>query len=982
VSDEKRAEIESLFQQAADLEPAHRSAFLDEHCRGDAELRREIETLLDCLANGKVASLSAVEAFDRIESDLVGRRIGPYRLLELIGEGGFGAVYMAGQEEPIRRKVAFKIIKLGMDTRQVIARFEAERQALAMMDHPNIAKVLDAGATDTGRPYFVMELVKGIPITEYCDDANLSVQARLELFMQVCHAVQHAHQKGIIHRDIKPNNVLVTLHDGTPVPKVIDFGIAKATEKRLTEKTLFTEFRQVMGTPEYMSPEQASLSGLDIDTRSDIYALGVLLYVLLTGKTPFDPAHMRRAAYEEVQRIIREEDPPTPSQRVSRLGEDLAGVAASRMITPQNLCRTMRGDLDWIVMKALDKDRTRRYDTAAGMARDIERHLNNEAVMAGPPSALYTLTKFVRRHRVGVLASTLTAAALVIGLSIAIYAFVQATQARDAAEQARVGERLHREEAESVSRYLMDMLASVDPNRALGREVTVRYVLDEAAQSVNDGAFRDQPLAEANVHLTIGNTYKALGLYDAAAEHLEAAVKILVSELGASHADALRARSALAGLMNLQGRYTEAEFIFRKILEAQRASLGEEHPDTLTTMNGLGISLWRQDEFTEAEKVHRGALEIEQRVYGSDHVETMRSLVNLGTVLMGQNRLGEAEKLLRRVVETDSRLLGEDHPDTQKAVNNLALALERQGRFAEAEGLYRRALEADRRVLGDEHPGTQIPLNNLLRVLEMQGKKEECEPLVALKIDVLRRAAEQPGAGALPLNEYAWHLLTAVPESLRDPEIALRCARKAVDLAGPSSSNYLDTLALALARNDDIDGAIQTQWEAVRQLESGRSKSSTGLGMRLFEYLWIKGDLDGMEEALHFGEARDLWQFDPEVKNFIRLQLGGKKLIEKDRFADASSAVRSGLAMVKDADAPAGLVLSEIRTLLGMALSDLGRFEEAEALLLQGYEGLLRSDEVKKAHLAEVLKRIVALYTALGQEEKAQEWRDVLCALR
>ena len=342
--------------------------------------------------------------------------IGPYKLLEQIGEGGFGVVFMAEQQRPVRRRVALKVIKPGMDTRQVIARFEAERQALALMDHPNISRVLDAGATESGRPYFVMELVRGIPLSEFCDQNRLTVGERLELFITVCHAVQHAHQKGIIHRDIKPNNVLVTLHDGTPVAKVIDFGIAKATGQQLTEKTLFTSFAQMVGTPLYMSPEQAEMSGLDVDTRSDIYSLGVLLYELLTGTTPFDQERMRTAGYDEVRRIIREEEPAKPSARISTLNRAATTVTANRKSDPSRLRQLFRGELDWIVMKALEKDRNRRYETAAAFAADVQRYLNDEAVEACPPSARYRFRKFARRNK----AAFLTGSAVAVAMLVAV----------------------------------------------------------------------------------------------------------------------------------------------------------------------------------------------------------------------------------------------------------------------------------------------------------------------------------------------------------------------------------------------------------------------------------------------------------------------------------------------------------------------------------------------------------------------------------
>ncbi len=383
--------------------PEERAAYLDAACGSDSQLRAEIESLVAAHCEDERFLRVLIEDQEAVEvsplSEGPGTAIGRYKLLERIGEGGMAVVYMAEQTEPIRRKVALKIIKLGMDTRQVIARFEAERQALAMMDHPNIAKVLDAGATETGRPYFVMELVTGVSITEYCDANNLSTKNRLQLFVQVCNAVQHAHQKGIIHRDLKPSNVMVTQRDGTAVPKVIDFGIAKATNQRLTEKTLFTRYAHIIGTPAYMSPEQAELSDLDIDTRSDIYSLGVLLYELLTGTTPFSEEELRKAGYIEMQRVIREQEPVKPSTRLTTLGDPLTDVAKHRGCTPDLLRRAVRGDLDWIVMKSLEKDRARQYETANNLADDLRRHLQHEPVLARGPSTTYHLHKFLRRHR-------------------------------------------------------------------------------------------------------------------------------------------------------------------------------------------------------------------------------------------------------------------------------------------------------------------------------------------------------------------------------------------------------------------------------------------------------------------------------------------------------------------------------------------------------------------------------------------------------
>jgi hypothetical protein len=507
--DDTLSREEEVFDAARKLnQPAEREAFLERACRDDSNLRERVETLLSVHGNAEELFTECISALrssaDNSESPAAGRdlargfeeeqpgaRIGHYKILQRIGEGGCGAVYMAEQEKPMRRLVALKVIKLGMDTRAVIARFDAERQALAMMDHPNIAKVLDAGATHTGRPYFVMELVRGTRITDYCDQNRLDTRQRLELFIQICHAIQHAHQKGIIHRDIKPSNIIVTVHDGLPVPKVIDFGIAKATEAPLTDKTLLTAQNQFIGTPAYMSPEQAGTGGLDIDTRSDIYSLGVLLYELLTGKTPFDPKALLQSGVDEMRRTLREEDPQRPSALLTVLAvKDLTATALRRHAEPPRLIALIRGDLDWIVMKALEKERARRYETANGFAMDIRRHLSNEPVIARPPSRAYRLQKLVRRNKVVFVAAATVSAALIAGLGTSTWLLLKEREARQRAVTAERQQARLTHEAE---------LARSNEAK-LRRQAEARERITQATVLVNEGRFdeADKMISQAS----------------------------------------------------------------------------------------------------------------------------------------------------------------------------------------------------------------------------------------------------------------------------------------------------------------------------------------------------------------------------------------------------------------------------------------------------------------------------------------------------
>jgi serine/threonine protein kinase len=823
---ERWRQIRDVLEKAQELEPTQRAVFLDRACSSDRSLRQEVEVLLASSDDAPSSFLQSAPPADEFIAILDGTSGGAlqagalfaerFQLVRKLGEGGMGQVWLADQTSPVRRQVALKLIKAGMYDEAVVQRFQAERQSLAIMDHPAIAKVFDAGTTPQGQPYFVMEYVPGLPITEYCDGKKLKIRDRLELFLQVCEGVQHAHQKAIIHRDLKPANILVVEVDGKPVPRIIDFGLAKATTPQAGGESLFTQMGHFVGTPGYMSPEQADPGALDIDTRTDVYSLGVVLYVLLAGLQPFESRQGQKPPLDEWLRKLREEDPPSPSNKVSADRDTSSATAEARGTEPRQLMSLLRGDLDWITMKALEKDRTRRYGAPSELAADIGRYLNHEAIMARPASAGYRLRKYARRHRVAV--------GVVAGLVLLLTAFsvLQAlqlrriTRERDRANQERDRANQERDRANRITDFMTGMFKVSDPNQARGNSVTAREILDKASKDMGTGLAKD-PEVQSQMMQVMASTYSNLGLYARAHELAKGALDARLSLHGPDDPKTLESMARFGSILLREGQYPEAEKLERQALAGERRTLGAEASLTIETMDYLAYIQLKQGRYDDAEKLLREAIEVGTRRLGSEDPQVLLAANLLGMGLLDQARYVEAEQDFRSLAELSRRAVGPDDPRTLTTIGNLAIAVASQGRFAEAESLNREVLAAQERVLGPGNAATAYTMENLADLLTREGRPVDAEKLSreALAIRLRVHGPEHPDTLVSKINlseELFREGNIHEAEKLQRETLATQI--RVLGPEDPNSLNCRNSLARTLTREEHYAEAEKISREA------------------------------------------------------------------------------------------------------------------------------------------------------------------------
>ena len=1017
-------DAKAVFKVAASIEsPEARRDYLNQVCGDDHELRNRVVRLLrmdeeepSFLESPLVGGDPTLD-FKPI-AERPGTKIGPYKLQQEIGEGGMGIVYMAHQREPVRRKVALKIIKPGMDTREVMHRFEAERQALAMMDHPNIAKVLEAGTTESGRPYFVMELVNGPPITEFADDNNMTTRQRLELFNLVCNAVQHAHQKGIIHRDLKPSNILVTLHDGVPVPKIIDFGIAKAINQELSSNTVLTGLGQMVGTPMYMSPEQAERSGLDVDTRSDIYSLGVLLYELLTGTTPFDKEQLKAAGLDEVRRLIREQEPDRPSTRVSTMGKAATTLSEHRKTNPVELSNTLRHEIDWIVVKAMDKDRTRRYETATDFVRDIQRYLNDEPVEACPPSRVYRMRKFARRNKTSVLTTVAVSLALIFGSGIATWQAVRAIGAEETAneqleiarEQKRLAKRQEklardaeqreknlrkeadaaRKRAEAATDYLVEIFRSPDPERD-GRTVTVAEVLDRLVKRLEVDS-DDDPLLRARLLQATGDTFLSLGNPNDAAKLIEEARTLRTEALGPEHQDTKQSTVQLIRAYSYGGgMLDQALQLAQQTVTTWQKAYGPRDPNTLAAMSELASVHIQRGNKVAGIKLLEKILPIYRETLGTAHKTTLSTMSILASAHWYLRYVRDTKydaRLQQEVLKLSCESLGPEHPLTLDAMQGVTGWLTHEGKYNDAIELGRETLQLYRKVHGDDDPGTLLAINSLAVALGRAGYWAEAAKLSeeAFQCWLQKFGRKHPYTHGSMMN-YAKSLeLGGFPE--RAIEILEECVRNApAELEPPHHHNFeavamlsrlqfhannekraKELLAEALARVPHVSGFPNCLGavELADALNGAGQRSEALSILQEMVEIWTREGGGNLRPSL--GECAVLHAEAGNAKEAVRL-FNEVLALQKSVFADHH---------------PKTL---ETMIQLATVLIGEGNCADAEPLLLEAQQGFARRNETDSTpydhtQTRKTLTLLIQLYEKWNQPEKARTWKEKLDALK
>jgi serine/threonine protein kinase len=973
---------ETLFQEALSRSPGERAAFLEQACAGRPELLAAVQVLLAAHekpgnvldrppaelgrsvnpapdqargpATGEAASepdappLSQLTTTDFRPDALPGAVIaGRYTLVEKIGEGGMGEVWVAKQTEPVKRKVALKLIKAGMDSRAVLQRFDQERQALALMDHPNIARVLDGGLTPTGQPFFVMELVNGLPLTKFCDEARLTPKERLQLFVPICQAVQHAHHKGIVHRDLKPANILVTLIDGRPVPKVIDFGVAKATAGKLTDESLSTQFGAVIGTLEYMAPEQAGFSGVDIDTRADIYSLGVVLYELLTGLRPINARRLRKAGLAEMARLIQEEDPSKPSTRLST-EEGLASLAALRRTEPRKLLALLRGDLDWVVMKCLEKQRDRRYETANGLARDLQRYLADEAVEARPASAGYRLRKFLKRYKGPVVAASLVLLALLVGTLGTTWGLYQALQATAAEKTAHAQSQQRLTQIEKANDLLGSIFENLDPKEIAKAERPLQAILVEKldrAVAQLEGESIGDPLVVATMQLKFANSLVGLGEPGKAIVLLERARATIQAKLGPEHPDTLNSMNSLAQAYWEARKLDLALPLFAETLKLTKAKLGPEHPLTLTSMNNLASTYQAAGKRDLALPLFAETLKLRKAHLGPEHPDTLATMNNLAGAYHDAGKLGLAVPLLEETLKVRKAKLGPEHPETLISISGLAQAYQDAGRLDLALPLFEETLKLRKSKLGPEHPETLITMGNLAAAY---WQEKQLDKSIALFEETLKHQEAKLG---------------------RDhPDTVLTVANLGVNYK--DAGRFAEAIPLLEEAYRAAKKYPQIRWVGTPLLDAYATAGEDAKFANL------------IQEQL--AEARKTLPKDsPQLAS--RLAQIGLGLLGQKKWAEAEPLLRECLA-IREKKEPDDWRTFNTESMLGGALLGQKKYADAEPLLRAGYQGMKQREKAippqGQVRIPEAIQRLVQLYEATDRKDEAAKWRKELEAIK